>query len=409
MPAPAPSHEIMASLTTSLLDKNGNQHHFLELQASSQHDEEKNGGKHDFNSQQQMSSSSSLINWRRRMHQYFMTKLGTTLPMSAATTTTISSCKSSLSRRQRLLAFFSHFCFILASSLYVQLSFVNRNWILVARDQYHVPKNVFVADDDIAWRNWETSSSPSSSSASSTITATFHSGNIHTNVNNNITDNGVIIINNDNIIMKDNNNNDDDIGYDPILESIRNNYNLQSTSLQIYASLFFVMVGIFDWMRYRDTMNVFMICAGGAGMASGMAQTSSMESVWNCVSVHIYLLEAYNLSHRQQRTTTGHHHPHHRVNNDSNHDDDDDHAGDENDVAHGSNNVVKQDHPGENKYLFLKVGNTCFLVGCILDVSSPVLFSLDAVLWDCWLNDYFIHIHRFSDRTSTWPVRRGYG
>lgn len=163
---------------------------------------------------------------------------------------------------------------------------------------------------------------------------------------------------------------DDDIGYDPILEDIRSKYTVQSTSLQIYASLFFVLVGIFDLLRYRDTiMNVFMICAGGAGMASGMAQSSFVESVWNCVSVHIYLLEAYNLSHRERNAAAT---------------DDDD----------GNNVIVvvndhrrRDDHQGEEKHLFVKVGNTCFLVGCILDVSflSFVLHTMKSFFEICVL------------------------
>lgn len=287
--------------------------------------------------------------------RHFLTKLGTALPVlstsfstSALTTSSSCSCRGCLPRRHHrhhphILAFLSHICFILASSLYIQLSFVNRNWIFVARDQYHVPKNVLVADDDAAWHNWETSSYSSSSYI------TFQSDNNNNSINNNNYTTMTRMM----MMM------DDDIGYDPILEDIRSKYTVQSTSLQIYASLFFVLVGIFDLLRYRDTiMNVFMICAGGAGMASGMAQSCFMESVWNCVSVHIYLLEAYNLSHRERTmvddpTTAG--------------DDGDDRRG--NDIVVANDHRRRDDHRGEEKHLFVKVGNTCFLVGCILDVS----------------------------------------
>lgn len=283
--------------------------------------------------------------------RHFLTKLGTALPVlstsfstSTLATSSSCSCRGCLPRRHHhphILAFLSHICFILASSLYIQLSFVNRNWIFVARDQYHVPTNVLVADDDAAWHNWETSSYSSSSYI------TFQSDNNNNSINNNNYTTMTRMM----MMM------DDDIGYDPILEGIRSKYTVQSTSLQIYASLFFVLVGIFDLLRYRDTlMNVFMICAGGAGMASGMAQSGFMESVWNCVSVHIYLLEAYNLSHRERTAAAA-----------TDDEDDDDHH---HHSPHGSDIVVVA---MEEKHLFVKVGNTCFLVGCILDVSFPPL------------------------------------
>jgi hypothetical protein len=213
------------------------------------------------------------------------------------------------------------------------------------------------ADDDISWHNWEKFTTIDSDNNNN------KSDKLRKLNDNNIDINDIDIIN---IIDNNTNTVDDDIGYDPILEHIRSKYALQSTSLQIYASLLFVMVGLFDWMRYRDTMNIFMIFAGGAGMASGMASSSSMESVWNCVSVHIYLLEAYNLSNRE-RSRTKKDHPH-----------DSSCAGGGGDEGNGGggNNVVvigndhRKDDEGDEKHLFLKVGNTCFLVGCILDVSS---------------------------------------
>ena len=300
--------------------------------------------------------------------RHILTKLGSVLPvLSFATTSTLTtssscscSCRGCLPRRHHhphILAFLSHICFILASSLYIQLSFVNRNWIFVARDQYHVPKNVLVADDDAAWHNWETSSYSSSSYI------TFQSDK-NGNINNNYTTMMMMMMM------------DDDIGYDPILEGIRSKYTVQSTSLQIYASLFFVLVGIFDLLRYRDTlMNVFMICAGGAGMASGMAQSGFMESVWNCVSVHIYLLEAYNLSHRERTM----------VDDPTTARDGDDRRG--NDIVVVNDPRRRDDHRGEEKHLFVKVGNTCFLVGCILDVSflSFVLHTMKSFFEICVL------------------------
>jgi len=208
------------------------------------------------------------------------------------------------------------------------------------------------ADDDISWHNWEKFTSIDVNNNNSNSNK-LRKLNDNSN-NNNIDINDIDMIN---IINNNTNTMDDDIGYDPILEHIRSKYTLQSTSLQIYASVFFVMVGLFDWMRYRDTMNIFMIFAGGAGMASGMASSSSMESVWNCVSVHIYLLEAYNLSSRERS-----------------HESSCGGCGGEDGSVGGGNNLVVVDHrkddEGDEKHLFLKVGNTCFLVGCILDVSS---------------------------------------
>mmetsp|Transcript_30482 Transcript_30482/g.64217 ORF Transcript_30482/g.64217 Transcript_30482/m.64217 type:complete len:226 (-) Transcript_30482:120-797(-) len=59
---------------------------------------------------------------------------------------------------------------------------------------------------------------------------------------------------------------------------------------------FFVVVGFLDWMRFCDILNMFMILAGFTGMISGISHSHS--AIWDCVSVHLYFLEAINLLHR---------------------------------------------------------------------------------------------------------------
>ena len=67
-----------------------------------------------------------------------------------------------------------------------------------------------------------------------------------------------------------------------------------------------------------------MVLAGAAGVASGLSDGGREEAVWDCVSVHLYLLEACNLMRRE------HHH---------------------------------------EGCSFFGLGDVCFLAGSILDVS----------------------------------------
>eukprot|EP00571_Detonula_confervacea_P006375 CAMPEP_0172324408 /NCGR_PEP_ID=MMETSP1058-20130122/51325_1 /TAXON_ID=83371 /ORGANISM="Detonula confervacea, Strain CCMP 353" /LENGTH=193 /DNA_ID=CAMNT_0013040683 /DNA_START=22 /DNA_END=600 /DNA_ORIENTATION=+ len=128
-------------------------------------------------------------------------------------------CKGSLH-----LAFTSHFCFILASLFYVRLAFVDLAWVQDTRNNYHVPAEVLDEDDDEIWSDWASSN-----------------------------ENGTIV------------------------EDMREDYYVQSKLLYILGAAFFVLVGIFDCMRYCDVMNVFMILAGAAGVVSGMSDTSREE------------------------------------------------------------------------------------------------------------------------------------
>lgn len=56
-----------------------------------------------------------------------------------------------------------------------------------------------------------------------------------------------------------------------IVEDLLGDYVIQFKLMYILGAAFFVLVGIFDWMCYCDVLNVFMILAGAAGVASGMS------------------------------------------------------------------------------------------------------------------------------------------
>lgn len=106
-------------------------------------------------------------------------------------------------------------------------------------------------------------------------------------------------------------------------------YVLESKSFYTLGAAFFVLVGALDMMRYCDCMNAFMILAGAAGVVSGLSEDSRKEAVWDCVSVHLYLLEAYNLLHRE--------------------------------------------HDYEGHASIFRLGDVCFLLGSILDVLGSYL------------------------------------
>ena len=169
------------------------------------------------------------------------------------------------------IAFLSHACFITASLFYVKLSFVLLAWVQDETVNEHVPKEVLGEDDDIVWSDWA-------------------SGN----------ENGAAI------------------------QDMRENYYRQYKFLYVMGAFFFVLVGVLDLMRYCDVMNVFMILAGATGMAAGLASTSHEAAIWELVSVHLYLMEAYNL--------------------------------------------VTREHEYEGHVCF-RLSDVCFLIGSILDVS----------------------------------------
>ena len=139
-------------------------------------------------------------------------------------------------------AFLSHVCFIIASVFYVKLGFLNLTWVKDTTDR--IPREVFFEDDDAIWTSWAKQ-------------------------------------NKDDFIVDE-----------------RESYFYQSKLLYTLGAFYFVVVGILDWMRYCDCLNMFMILAGVGGMISGFSETRQTRNVWDCISVHMYLFEAINLLHR---------------------------------------------------------------------------------------------------------------
>jgi hypothetical protein len=174
------------------------------------------------------------------------------------------------------LAFLSHFCFVSASLSYLLLAFANYAWFRVARIRFGLPGEVLDEDDDGAWREWDAG----------------------------------------------------DDKYSSAVEDAREGYNARYKLLNVSGAALFVVCGTLDWVRLLDTLNVFMILAGVAGVASGLSDTNRAEVIWDCISNHLYLLEAYPM--------------------------------------------LKRDDPpdcDDEGHLFIRVGRVCFLGGCLLNVS----------------------------------------
>lgn len=120
---------------------------------------------------------------------------------------------------------------------------------------------------------------------------------------------------------------------DDALTDRREAYWVRYRVLYTSGAVFFLLVGVLDWMRYCDVMNVFMILAGAAGVVSGLSESDRAADIWDCVSVHLYLLEAYNLFGREH----------------------------------------------EHGHFCFRFGDLCFLLGCILDVSVSFLICCGLV------------------------------
>ncbi|KAL7542507.1 hypothetical protein ACHAWF_007191 [Thalassiosira exigua] len=153
----------------------------------------------------------------------------------------LDSCKGSLK-----LAFLSHACFLSACVAYVVLSLVELNWVTYTKER-HVPDEVLDADDDEAWTQWETKAGAGGAEVAQEV----------------------------------------------------DHYDARSFWLYVLGALFFVFVGIIDYLRYRDPMNGFMIFAGAAGLISAFSDDADKEAAWDFVSVHFYLGEAVNLLRRE--------------------------------------------------------------------------------------------------------------
>ncbi len=200
------------------------------------------------------------------------------------------------------LAFLSHAFFLTAALLYVALSFADLSWIRFARSR-GIPGEVTGADDDEAWYDWTSARADGSA-----------------------------------------------------MDDAADDYDVRSKRLYVSAAACFAVVGVLDWMRYCDVLNVVMILAGVSGVISGLSDTSSKESAWNAISVHLYLAEACNL--------------------------------------------LRREHDDEGNSCF-RLGDVCFLLGSILDVSSSRVGFLIRIfiLWVLPINI----VGSVSCRTSTWP------
>jgi hypothetical protein len=227
------------------------------------------------------------------------------------------------------IAFLSHGCFVIASTCYVKLAYVQLSWLRYALIYNDVPYDVINEDDDATWRSWGQSSYA--------------------------------------------------------FDDARARYYDEYATYCIWGATFFVFVGILDYLRYWDTMNAYMIFAGFAGMLSGWSTNDrSMSVMWECVSVHLYLLESYNLinrdhrhSHRDLHRRHDDHHRRHRPDdrpdrrwNDGIGDGNGDGNGD------GGGNRTCRWHR-----VFL-IGHLFFLGGCVMDVVGSYLDILGVVgLW----------------------------
>ena len=202
------------------------------------------------------------------------------------------------------LAFLSHLCFILASLFYLKLALVTLQWYLYTK-RMGVPEDVVNEDTDEAWNSWTSEN-----------------------------------------------------GADNILDDWEA-YSLKYELLYILGAIFFVFVGLFDLIRYFDCLNIALVSrskycsfsrfaqtltilfpqvlAGVAGMISALSKTYQETTIWDFVSVHMFLMEAINLLHRN--------------------------------------------HDYEGVACF-RIGDVCFLVGAVLDcVGSYVGIAGHEGLW----------------------------
>jgi hypothetical protein len=142
------------------------------------------------------------------------------------------------------LAFLSHACFILASAFYLKLALVTLDWYLYTR-RLGVPEEVLDEDTEEAWTTWTSES-----------------------------------------------------GADYMLDKWEA-YRVEYELFYILGALFFVFVGVLDLFRYFDCLNMVLVLAGVAGMISALSTSYNASTTWDFISVHMFLIEAINLLHRQ--------------------------------------------------------------------------------------------------------------
>ncbi|KAL3766177.1 hypothetical protein ACHAW5_008410 [Stephanodiscus triporus] len=232
-----------------------------------------------------------------------------------------------------LLGFLSHGLFAIASLAYVRLAHVQLSWLRYALVYNDVPDEMINVDDDAAWWAWAAANQGRYSDQSSDF------------------------------------------------EDVRAAYFDECAAWRIRGASSFAVVGVLDYLRYWDTMNVYMTLAGMAGVASGLSNGGRTAAVaWECVSVHLYLLESYNLIHRD------HHHRAPRLDRsrdaggdggvgvgdgDGLVDDDDD--GGRGRGACGGDDRTRPPRVGFRLQSVVWIGDVLFLAGSVLDVMGSYL------------------------------------
>jgi hypothetical protein len=186
-----------------------------------------------------------------------------------------------------------HFTFIAGAIFYLECAWVDLAWIQFARIDQNIPDEVLEEDDDDAWTHWERKNLDK---------ATRH-----------------------------------------VVEDMRDDYDHYSTLYCMLGGAFFVVCGFADLLYYCEWVDMFMVFAGIAGVLSATSDTDRMEGVWNFLSCHMYLLEAYSSVRRQRQDI----------------------------------DEMGKIYDGHYFFLFSRM---CFLGGCLLDVSCfTSLFNLGLV------------------------------
>ena len=176
-----------------------------------------------------------------------------------------------------------HFAFIAGSLCYLQGALVDLDWARFSLVDHVIPGEILEADDDASWTRWEKTS-----------------------------------------------NLDRKTRHD--IDRTREHYWDYSSLFCMLGGSFFVACGLFDTLYYCEWVDMFMVFAGIAGVLSATSDADRMEGVWNFISCHMYLLEAYSMLRRQRQDI---------------------------------------DEMGEiyDGYYFFLFSRMCFLGGCLLDVS----------------------------------------
>ena len=140
------------------------------------------------------------------------------------------------------LAFSSHACFLTAASCYVKLGCLDLAWLELAKN---VPNDVFRSGEEEIWTTWA------------------------------------------------------DTNNDEYIVHTRESYLFYRSFWYTVGAYFLVLVGLFDLMRYGSCINIFMILAGVSGIMSGLSSSMHSGDIFDCISVHLYFLEAINILRRE--------------------------------------------------------------------------------------------------------------